>query len=192
MLCNPYYSHARSTSGTIYPYFVCTGRNQKTTDCTRRTLHTADVETPIEDYYRNIRIPPETVAALHETLNVELDRLTASASQEAADLTARRVNKLADPDTIDARLAEHRRLRRSPHPQRRLPRPRRRDRPPSTPDATATPAGSATRPSSSRSTSTKTAPFDPSSPTRGRYPRPQQGPRRPHLLSGSRRHNARV
>ncbi|MGO1316023.1 MAG: recombinase family protein [Cellulomonadaceae bacterium] len=100
-------NHARSNSGTIYPYFVCTGRHQKTTDCTQRALHTTDVEALIEDYYQGIRIPSETVAVLRETLNVELDRLTASASHEAADLTARRVKNLADQERIlDAHLAD--------------------------------------------------------------------------------------
>lgn len=100
-------NHARSNSGTIYPYFVCTGRHQKTTDCTQRALHTTDVEKLIEDYYRNIRIPTETVEVLRETLNVELDRLTASASEEAADLTARRTKNLAAQErTLDAHLAD--------------------------------------------------------------------------------------
>ncbi|GAA4738473.1 hypothetical protein GCM10023350_23410 [Nocardioides endophyticus] len=74
----------------------------------QRALHTTDIETLIEDYYRNIRIPPETVAVLRETLTVEPDRLTASAGQEAAEhLTARRVKNLADQERIlDAHLAD--------------------------------------------------------------------------------------
>lgn len=100
-------NHARSRQGTIYPYFVCSGRHQRATDCTQKAIHTTDVEELIADYYRNIRIPPATIDVLRETLNVELDRLTASAGTEAAELTARRTRNLAEQDRLlDAHLAD--------------------------------------------------------------------------------------
>ena len=100
-------NHARSGSGTIYPYFVCSGRHQRATDCTQKAIHATDIETLVSDYYRNIRIPAATIEVLRESLNFELDRLTASAGTEAAELTTRRNRNRAEQDRLlDAHLAD--------------------------------------------------------------------------------------
>ncbi|GAA3595496.1 recombinase family protein [Klugiella xanthotipulae] len=100
-------NHARSGSGTIYPYFVCSGRHQRTTNCTQKALHATDIENLVTNYYKNIHIPRETVDVLRESLNFELDRLTAAAGTEAAELSTRRTKNLAEQDRLlNAHLAD--------------------------------------------------------------------------------------
>lgn len=82
-------SHSRSRSGKIYPYFICNGRNNKTTDCTMRATPIAAVEELVEELYAQITLTPE------------------EAENERAKLTAR-VGR-PSPTVLKAEREEHRR-----------------------------------------------------------------------------------
>lgn len=49
-------SHSRSRSGKIYPYFICNGRNNKTTDCTMRATSITVVEELVDELYAEITL----------------------------------------------------------------------------------------------------------------------------------------
>ncbi|MEU8717548.1 recombinase family protein [Streptomyces sp. NPDC048663] len=57
-------TNAKNRHGTVYPYFVCLGRHQKTTACTRKAMLTAKVERLIEEHWATVQLDP----ALRETL----------------------------------------------------------------------------------------------------------------------------
>ena len=42
---------SKNRHGTVYPYFVCLGRHQKTTNCTQRAMLISIVEERIEELY---------------------------------------------------------------------------------------------------------------------------------------------
>ncbi|HQZ84924.1 MAG TPA: recombinase family protein, partial [Actinomycetota bacterium] len=100
-------NNTKARNGAIYPYFVCLGRHQKRTDCTQAAILVSDVEDLIVDYYERIQISPVTKDALRGMLHHELDRLTASSSTEAADLTRRRTQIIDEQDRLlEAHLKE--------------------------------------------------------------------------------------
>lgn len=80
--------NARSKSGRVYDYFVCSGRQHGTPRCTQSALRIIDVERRIEDAYERIQI------STHRRKEIELhwkDRLAAEASgseQKRSDLAA--------------------------------------------------------------------------------------------------------
>lgn len=51
IVCN-----ARSHTGTIYPYFVCIGRQRDPGSCTQRALNIERVEGAIENYYAHVQL----------------------------------------------------------------------------------------------------------------------------------------
>jgi site-specific DNA recombinase len=81
IVCN-----AKSRSGTIYPYFICIGRQRDAASCTQRALSIDHVERAIEDYYakvelsRDLRLQTEQtileqIAGLRETDIVDRQRI---------------------------------------------------------------------------------------------------------------------
>ncbi|MBB1516935.1 recombinase family protein [Tessaracoccus sp. MC1679] len=68
-------SNSKNRHGFVYPYFVCSGRHSKRTDCTRSAILIEDVEHLIEDYYARIQITPARREALAGMLHHEFDRL---------------------------------------------------------------------------------------------------------------------
>ena len=93
-------NNTKARNGDIYPYFVCLGRHQKRTDCTQAAILVGDVEDLIVDYYQRIQLTPAMKDALRGMLHHELDRLTAAASTEAADLTRRRGQIIDEQDRL--------------------------------------------------------------------------------------------
>ncbi len=75
-------TNAKSRRGVIYPYFICSGRHSKRTNCERKAMFVPDVEAAVEDYYRSIQIAPHVVTALRELIIAEFDRLHATARHE--------------------------------------------------------------------------------------------------------------
>ena len=65
-------SHTKNRHGTIYPYFVCIGRQQKRTECRQKALLIEDVEHAIEQYYENIRLSEAEAEAVREWLSNQL------------------------------------------------------------------------------------------------------------------------
>ncbi|MGO2863298.1 MAG: recombinase family protein [Brevibacterium sp.] len=75
-------TNAKSGTGIIYPYFICSGRHKKRTDCDRKAMYVPDVEAAVEDYYRRVQIPTHVIGALRELIHSEFDRLYATAKSE--------------------------------------------------------------------------------------------------------------
>ena len=50
-------TNAKSRRGVVYPYFMCTGRHAKRTNCERKSMFVPDIEAAVEDYYRTCRYP---------------------------------------------------------------------------------------------------------------------------------------
>ena len=48
-------SNARGSKDVIYPYFLCSGRHTKRTDCQRKAMFVPDIEAAVEDYYRTMK-----------------------------------------------------------------------------------------------------------------------------------------
>ena len=62
-------SNERSKTGTIYPYFVCSGRHSKRhKDCKTKYVLIGEVERKIEQLYENIQLPHEVRVAVEEEL----------------------------------------------------------------------------------------------------------------------------
>jgi site-specific DNA recombinase len=65
--------HAVNRHGSVYEYFVCSGRHGKRTDCTNPAINIALVENKIVDHYRTIALSPELRGEIEITLKQELE-----------------------------------------------------------------------------------------------------------------------
>lgn len=83
-------SNAKNRHGNVYPYFVCSGRHSKRTDCTRGAILIEGVEHMIERYYQRVQITPAHREALGGMLHHEFDRLMAEETDELGQLTTNR------------------------------------------------------------------------------------------------------
>ena len=83
-------TNAKSRRGVIYPYFMCTGRHAKRTNCERKSMFVPDIEAAVEDYYRRVQIPEHVLPALRELVTSEFDRLHRVAKQESQGYKAER------------------------------------------------------------------------------------------------------
>ena len=83
-------TNAKSRRGVIYPYFMCTGRHARRTNCERKSMFVPDIEAAVEDYYRHVQIPEHVVTALRELVTSEFDRLHQVAKHEAQGYKAER------------------------------------------------------------------------------------------------------
>ncbi|MFZ2481874.1 MAG: recombinase family protein, partial [Propioniciclava sp.] len=75
-------SHSRGSKNVIYPYFICSGRHTKRTDCQRGAMFVPDIEAAVEDYYHAIQIAPHVVEALREAISNQFDQLHDIARRE--------------------------------------------------------------------------------------------------------------
>lgn len=74
-------TNAKNRYGVVYPYFVCLGRHQKITSCTRKALLISKIEKMVENYWGTIRLAPELRDAIEEGFRSEL----ATRRKEAED-----------------------------------------------------------------------------------------------------------
>lgn len=65
--------HAVNRHGTVYEYFVCSGRHEKRTACTNPAINIALVENKIVDHYRTIALSPQLRAQIEVSLKQELE-----------------------------------------------------------------------------------------------------------------------
>jgi site-specific DNA recombinase len=65
-------TNAKNRYGVIYPYFVCLGRHQKRTACTRKAMLVTKIEELVEDYWATVRLTPALRDAIEEGLRTEL------------------------------------------------------------------------------------------------------------------------
>ena len=64
---------AKSKSGTVYPYFVCSGRHSKRQKCLMKAVLIDEVEYKIEQLYEKISLQPELRESLEIWMNKKLD-----------------------------------------------------------------------------------------------------------------------
>jgi site-specific DNA recombinase len=90
-------TNAKNRYGVVYPYFVCLGRHQKRTACTRKALLVAKIEKMVEDYGATVRLDPELRDAVEDGLRAELasrhkeaEAVHKRLTSEKAKLTAQR------------------------------------------------------------------------------------------------------
>lgn len=83
-------TNARNRHGAIYPYFVCVGRHQKRTPCTRKALLISVVEDLITDYYASVELDPGLRQHIEATLTDELQSARAQAEALHRELTTQR------------------------------------------------------------------------------------------------------
>ncbi|GAA1813660.1 hypothetical protein GCM10009713_23810 [Brevibacterium celere] len=91
-------SNAKSSTGVIYPYFLCSGRHSKRTACDRKAMYVPDIEAAVEDYYRMVEIPEHVLGPLRTLIHAEFDRLYATAKTERKAQIAER-DRLQDERT---------------------------------------------------------------------------------------------
>ncbi len=82
---------ARNRHGTLYEYFVCSGRHSKRTSCTRSAMRIALIEEKVALYYRRIVLTPEMAAQTAKVLREE----TAAVSAESTAARAGYLKELA-------------------------------------------------------------------------------------------------
>lgn len=73
--------------GTVYPYFICFGRHEKLTDCTRKAVPISVVEDLVEAEYRAVQLTPEARRDIEAILREDLQATHAAIEAERGDLT---------------------------------------------------------------------------------------------------------
>lgn len=99
--------HAKGRGGT-YPYFICSGRQHKRTDCNLRALRIEKVEDAIARYYGSVQLSEQELTDVRAFLGEELSNLRLEAEHERR-IQGRRVvgieaerKKLLDAHYADA------------------------------------------------------------------------------------------
>ena len=67
-------TYAKNRAGTVYPYFVCSGRHGKRTDCKLKAILIEEVEQKIEQIYEHYSFPPEIRQPLEEQVRAAVNR----------------------------------------------------------------------------------------------------------------------
>jgi DNA invertase Pin-like site-specific DNA recombinase len=93
-------TNARSRSGLIYPYFVCSGRHNKNTDCIFRAVLIDTIEREVEDLHAEYRLAPELTSALEHTLILEFETTRKQADAERDRLLRRQQRLLAEREKL--------------------------------------------------------------------------------------------
>ena len=75
-------SHSRSRSGKVYPYFICNGRNNKTTNCTMQATLITVVEELVNKLYAEITLTAVEAERVRARLSVENDPSNADKMQQ--------------------------------------------------------------------------------------------------------------
>jgi site-specific DNA recombinase len=79
-------TNAKSRYGVIYPYYVCLGRHQKTTTCTRKATLIPVIEELVEDHYAEVQLPAEMRERIETVLHEELAASRAETDAERIDV----------------------------------------------------------------------------------------------------------
>ncbi len=105
--CRLIVTNANSRSKTVYPYFICIGRQRDTTSCKQRALPIIDVEQAICDFYTNVELSQdlrlqteqkllEQITELRE--NTGVDRQNSSVASGAPSPNGRNSSKHTTPE----------------------------------------------------------------------------------------------
>jgi site-specific DNA recombinase len=66
--------HAKGRGGT-YTYFICSGRQEKRTDCQQRAIRIEQAEAAVADYYATVQLKGDELVAVRAFLEEELSKL---------------------------------------------------------------------------------------------------------------------
>jgi len=86
-------SYAKNRWGSVYPYFICIGRQQKRTACTQMALRIESVEQLVERVYASIRLEPSRIEAIRGFVKAALTEQQATLEVERRT-QARRVQQV--------------------------------------------------------------------------------------------------
>jgi len=81
---------SKNRHGTVYPYFICLGRHQKTTNCTQRAILIPVVEERVEQLYIGQQLDTEMRDEIHAILREDLSSLRRNAETENHRLTTQK------------------------------------------------------------------------------------------------------
>jgi hypothetical protein len=100
-------SNAKNRFGTVYPYFICIGRQQRRTDCTQKAVLIEDVERLVEEHYGTVTPGRDLVEQLRGLLEEELAERGHLAEEERL-IQKRRIGALKDErkKLLEAHYAE--------------------------------------------------------------------------------------
>jgi site-specific DNA recombinase len=84
-------SHNTGRRGKTYSYFICIGRHQKRTDCTRPAMPIDVVEELVAAYYQTVQLSPERCAEIRDCIRTGLGRRRTTANWELQHQQKRRV-----------------------------------------------------------------------------------------------------
>lgn len=100
-------SHAKNRHGTIYPYFICVGRQQKRNACTQQAILIEHAEDAVVATYASVRLTPVQAEQVRDYVLEEILKLRGYADNERGQQT-RRVAKLRDErkKLLDAHYAD--------------------------------------------------------------------------------------
>ena len=81
-------THARSSSGNVYPYFICSGRQSKTTDCHMQSIPVPKLEELVANHYATLTIPADDRAAIRANVIDGYDKMMATSTKDLERLLA--------------------------------------------------------------------------------------------------------
>ena len=87
--------HATSRSKTIYPYFICIGRQRDKTSCSQRAVLIDLVERKIEDYYKTVELSDNLRLQTEQQILQQITELREGAGVERKQLNTQRKRALA-------------------------------------------------------------------------------------------------
>ena len=93
-------SKSRGRAGKVYPYYVCSGRHNKFTDCTFRAVLIDIVEQKVEQEYAEHRLKPALREAIERTLILEFEAVRQEAATERKRLLKRQQRLYAERDKL--------------------------------------------------------------------------------------------
>ncbi len=100
-------SHNKNRWGTVYPYFICIGRQQKRTDCKQKAVLIERVEEFIEQQWQGAYVAPEYAELLRAMIEAELSEYEEKADKQRRR-AVRRVQRLDEQrrKLLDAHYAD--------------------------------------------------------------------------------------
>jgi site-specific DNA recombinase len=100
-------NHAKNRHGSVYPYFVCLGRQQDKHSCSQRALRIELVETAVAAHYASVQLRAPELAAVRAFMEEELASVRLGAEQERKAQRQRQRQLEAEQQALlDAHLAE--------------------------------------------------------------------------------------
>ena len=89
-------TNAKNRHGVVYDYFVCIGRHQKRTDCTRQAMRVDAVATVVEKAWIRLRLTYEERLQAEDLITKEFSQLASRQGNERTQLEGQREALLAE------------------------------------------------------------------------------------------------